>query len=401
MTGISKLYCGRVEPSDVLRYGRKSSALPSRLLQFSRDKRPVVVWNVTQRCNLNCIHCYSRSDDSTPEKRNTEELNTQEAKAMIRDLAEFGSPVLLFSGGEPLMRPDLFELIKYARELGMRAVLSSNGTLITREVAERLAEYGLSYVGISIDGLGETHNRFRGSPDAYERALEGLEHCRSAGIKVGLRFTMTKSNRAEIPAIFQLLEERSIPRICFYHLVYSGRASDLVTEGLSHEETRETIDLIIDRTRRLHERGKPTEVLTVDNHADGVYLYLKLLEEDPERAARVLELLQMNGGNSSGRGIGCVSWDGEIYADQFWRHYSFGNVRERPFSEVWTGTSDPLMNMLKEKQKHVKGRCAECSFLDVCGGNFRVRAEAATGDTWAADPACYLRDDEIGIEEKL
>jgi radical SAM protein with 4Fe4S-binding SPASM domain len=225
--------------------------------------------------------------------------------------------------------------------------------------------------------------------------MAGIEHCQQAGIKVGLRFTINRMNAAEIPAVFDLLEERNIPRVCFYHLVYAGRGSDLMEEDLSLEETREVVDLIIDRTRDLHERGMPKEVLTVDNHADGPFVYLRLLKEGSERAQEVLELLKMNEGNSSGRGIGCVSWDGQVHADQFWRHHSFGNVRERPFSEIWTDMSDPLMARLKNKKEYVTGRCASCHWLDICAGNFRVRAEAAKGDLWAPDPACYLTDEEI------
>ena len=206
---------------------------------------------------------------------------------------------------------------------------------------------------------------------------------------------MNRLNAQEIPGIFDLLEKHDIPRVCFYHLVYAGRGSDLMKEDLSHQETREAVDLIIDRTAGLFERGKVKEVLTVDNHADGPYLYLRMLRENSPRAAEVLALLQMNEGNSSGRGIGCISWDGSIHADQFWRHYSFGNVKERKFSEIWTDLSNPLMKRLKDKKPYVKGRCAECKWLQVCGGNFRVRAEAATGDLWACDPACYLSDEEI------
>lgn len=171
----------------------------------------------------------------------------------------------------------------------------------------------------------------------------------------------------------------------------------MVKEDLSHEDTRKAVDLIIDETRRLFDKGKPKEVLTVDNHADGPYVYMRMLKDHPERAKEVLELLKWNEGNNSGRGIGCVSWDGEVHADQFWRHHSFGNVKDRPFSEIWMDTSEELMGKLKDKKKHVKGRCATCSWLNVCGGNFRVRAEAVTGDVWAPDPACYLTDEEIAI----
>lgn len=394
MIGISKLYCGTVEPSDALRYGRQSDKLPSHLLQFSADKRPVVVWNVTRRCNLKCIHCYAHAKD----KAFKNELSTDEGKALLDDLAQFGAPVILFSGGEPFIRKDLPELARYAVERGMRAVVSTNGTLITPERARIFKEIGLSYVGISLDGMEEVNDRFRGVKGAFQAALKGIRNSQEAGLKVGLRFTMNRLNAAEIPAIFDLLEDLDVPRICFYHLVYAGRGSKLVEEDLVHEETRAAVDLIMDRTKDLHDRGKPKEVLTVDNHADGPYLYLRLLKEDPERAKGVLELLKMNEGNSSGRGIGCVSWDGSVYADQFWRHYSFGNVRERPFSEIWTDTSNSLMKKLKDKKRYVKGRCAQCCWLDICAGNFRVRPEAVTGDLWAADPACYLTDQEIGIQ---
>jgi len=393
MIGISKLYCGTVEPSDALRYGRDSSKLPSHLLQFSEDKRPVVVWNITRRCNLKCVHCYAHAKDIPFDN----ELTTDQGKGLIDDLAAFGSPVMLFSGGEPLVRKDLPQLAAYAVEKGMRAVISTNGTLITPKMARTLKEIGLSYVGISLDGMKEINDRFRGVNGAFRSALEGIKNSQDAGIKVGLRFTVNKFNVMEIPKIFQLLEEMDIPRVCFYHLVYAGRGSELVKEDLSHEETRTALDLIIDETKRLHAAGKPKEVLTVDNHADGPYIYLRLLKEDPERAKEVLELLKWNEGNNSGRGIGCVSWDGEVYADQFWRHYSFGNIKDRPFSKIWMDTSEPLLGKLKEKKKHVKGRCANCTWLDVCGGNFRVRAEAVSGDVWAPDPACYLTDEEIAL----
>jgi 12,18-didecarboxysiroheme deacetylase len=367
--------------------------LPSDLLQFSKDKKPVVVWNMTRRCNLRCIHCYSQSQD----KDYPGELTTEEGKVIIDDLAHFQVPVILFSGGEPLIRADLPELAQYATRKGLRAVISTNGTLINPDTAKVLKEIGLSYVGVSLDGLRETNDRFRGIKGAFDRALEGIRNCQAQGIKVGLRFTINKGNVQDIPGIFQLLEEEDIPRVCFYHLVYAGRGSKLIQEDLLPQETRKTLDLIMDLTKDLHQRGLKKEVLTVDNHADGPYLYLRLLREDPNRAKEVLELLLMNQGNSSGHGLGCISWDGSVHADQFWRHYSFGNVRERPFSEIWLDTSNELMAGLKDKRPHVKGRCRQCRWLDICGGNFRVRSEAVTGDLWSPDPACYLTDEEIGL----
>ena len=400
MIGISKLYCGAAQVSDVLRYGRRSAELPSSLLQFAADKKPVVVWNCTRACNLRCRHCYAGSMDEDARLKTRDEMSGAEARRMIDDLAAFGCPVLLFSGGEPCLRPDLVELMAYAKAKGMRVVLSTNGTLITPELAARFAEVGLSYVGVSIDGLKATHDSFRGVAGAFDAALAGIRNAKAAGLRVGLRMTIGKGNVGEIPSVFELMKRERVDRACFYHLVYAGRGSALVGEDLSHEVCRRAVRTIMDETKAWFAEGGKPEILTVDNHADGPFVYLELLKEDPRRAAEVLELLKMNRGNSSGSGIGCVSWDGEVYADQFWRHFSFGNVRRRKFSEIWSDVSgateaSELMAKLKDKRPHVTGRCASCRWLDVCGGNFRVRAEAATGSLWAPDPACYLTDEEI------
>lgn len=402
MIGISKLYCGAVEPADVLRYNRESGKLPSELLQFSKDKKPVVVWNCTRTCNLRCVHCYAQSEAQHYEG----EMTTDQGKAMIDDLAAFGAPVLLFSGGEPTMRPDLVELMQYAKDAGMRVVISTNGTLITKAMAEDFARVGLSYVGVSLDGTRATHDGFRGMEGSFDRAIQGIRNARAAGIKVGLRMTINKLNWRDIDEIFDIMEDEGIDRACFYHLVYTGRGSKLMDEDLDANETRQAVRLIMDRTRAWSERGGKPEILTVDNHADGPFVYMEMLKEDPERAAEVLQLLQWNQGNSTGCGIGCVSWDGEVYADQFWRHFSFGNVNERPFSEIWTDTSrtderSELMFRLKDKRPFVGGRCADCRWLGICNGNFRVRAEAATGDLWNSDPACYLTDEEISLTDPM
>ena len=394
MIGISKLYCGTVEPSDPLRYGRKSGKMPANLLQFSLDKKPIVVWNVTRRCNLHCIHCYSKSQDVDYRG----EMTTEQGKSFIDDLAEFRVPVLLFSGGEPFRREDIFELTEYSIRKGIRTVFSTNGTLITKTVAHRLKEMGVSYVGISLDGMRETNDRFRGMKGAFDLAMRGIQNCQEVGVKVGLRFTMNGINVQDLPQIFDLIEERRITRACFYHLVYTGRGSKLVKDDLTHEETRKAVDYIMDRTKKMHDNALPAEILTVDNHTDGPYLYLRLQKEDPARAQNALELLKMNSGNSSGVGVASVSWDGSVYPDQFWRDKVLGNVLEQPFSRIWTDTSNEFLMKLKTKKQHVKGRCAKCKWLDICGGNLRVRAEAITGDMWAPDPACYLSDEEIGLK---
>lgn len=390
MIGISKLYMSQAEASDPLRYGRLSHQLPSHLLQFSRDKKPIVVWNITQRCNLKCRHCYAAGC-----AKREEELSHEEALRAIDGFAAFGCPVLLFSGGEPFVREDVLELAAYAKSKGMRVVFSTNGTLITPEIAARIATLGVSYVGISIDGTPSTHDTFRGVPGAYERSLAAIRSCREAGIKVGLRVTLTRANVKEIPAIFQLMREENIPRICLYHLVYTGRGANLRTEDLSHEETRAAVDTIINETKASFEAGHPLEVLTVDNHCDAPYLWMRMVNENHPKADDVLRLLYMNGGNSSGHGLSCVSWDGTVYPDQFWRDKPVGNIREKPFGEIWGNPPEgSLLYQLRHKADNVCEQCKACRFLPVCGGNFRARGEAATGDLWGLDPACYLTPEE-------
>ncbi len=395
MLGVTRLLCGTATPGDALRFGRQARNLPPHLLHYSEDKKPVVVWNIIRRCNLHCAHCYTDSHDRDYEG----ELTTAEAKAVIDDLARFGVPVILFSGGEPLLRHDLFELIGYARDRGIRAVLSTNGTLIDREVAETLKTFGLSYVGISIDGPEAIHDRFRGKKGAFQASLRAIHHCLDVGIRVGIRVTLTEYNFSHLNELFDLIEEENIPRACFYHLAYAGRGDRIVKHDLMHEETRAAVDTIFARTQDFHRRGIAKDILTVDNHTDGVYLYLKVREEQPERADEVLQMLRWNGGNQSGVAIADIDNVGNVHADQFSQHYSFGNVRERPFSEIWTDTSNDVMRILKNRKGHIKGRCSVCPYFDICNGNLRVRAESYYGDPWAEDPACYLTDEELGITE--
>jgi Fe-coproporphyrin III synthase len=396
MLSVSRLLNGTATAADALRYGRHSGRVPPHLLHFSRDKKPVVVWNVTRRCNLFCMHCYAESQN----REYPGELTAEEGTALLDDLAQFGAPTVLFSGGEPLMRPDLFELVAHATALGLRCVLSTNGTLITPETASRIAQSGLTYVGISLDGIGPAHDKIRGKKGAYEESLNGLRLCRERGVRVGLRFTVHRKNVDELPAIFDLLESEGIDRCCIYHLAYAGRGDRIRSYDLSPEETRRAVEYVFDRAQDFHRRGVEKEILTVDNHADNVLLYLRAQRDAPERADEVYQMLAWNGGNQSGIAIACVDPMGNVHADQFSWDYSLGNVRERKFSEIWTDRSEPRMAMLKDRKKHLQGRCRTCRYLDICNGNLRVRAERYFGDFRAPDPACYLTDEEIGITPK-
>ncbi len=393
MISISRLLCDTISPGDSLRYGETTLHSAGIDKPTQKTPRPVVVWNCTRQCNLRCIHCYA----SAGNRRSPEEMDTTAGEAFIRDLAEFGVPVILFSGGEPLLREDLFELADFAGEQGIRIALSTNGTLITDEVAKKISNVGFAEVGISLDGVGSNNDRFRGKNGAYQAALEGIRNCVALGLRVSLRLTITRFNYQEIPAILRLIEDEGIDRVCFYHLAYSGRGDSLRKEDITHSQTRTVVDMICEHTLDMYQRGLRKEVLTVGNHADGVYLYLRLREQDPPRASKVLKLLRANGGNNSGVRIGAVDDLGNVHPDQFWWHYSLGSVRQRKFGDIWTDTSEPLLQGLRNRKGLLKGRCGRCQYLDLCNGNLRVRAEAVFGDVWAEDPACYLSNEEIGL----
>ena len=392
MLGVTRLLCGTTTETDSLRYGEH------RQVPTSGVPRPVVVWTTTRRCNLACLHCYAAAADR-PFKG---ELSTDEARAFIADLGAFGVPVLLLSGGEPLLRPDLFELAAFAHEHGIRTTLSTNGTRITRDVAQRIKDVGFGYVGISLDGIGASHDYFRGQHGAFEAALDGIRNCVAVGQRVGLRLTLTRHTVRDLDAIFELVEREQINRACFYHLVPSGRGRQIASDQLSPDETRDAVERIFARAQDFHRRGLNKELLTVDNHTDGALLYLAVLRDaGPERAAEVLALLRRNGGNSSGSRLAHVDNLGNVHPDQFWWRQQLGNVRARPFSEIWSDTDIPMLGALRNRRELLSGRCGRCRFLDICNGNFRARAEALTGDPWAEDPGCYLRDSEITEREVL
>jgi radical SAM protein with 4Fe4S-binding SPASM domain len=390
MINITKLYCGLSQPADALRYGQGHGAPRS-----AADRKPIVVWNITRRCNLRCIHCYSDSDA----REYPGELTWDQCRSVLDDLAQFGVPGVLLSGGEPLIHPRFFNLASYARGQGLRLTLSTNGTLIDRDAAQRLKDVGFAYVGISLDGIGATHDHFRGRQGAFEKTVQAFRHCKAVGQKVGLRLTLSAHNIADLDRILDLIETEDIDRVCFYHLVYSGRGSNVV--DVSHEQTRVAVDKIIDRTARWAWSGRPREVLTVDQPADGAYLYLRLREENPARAEDVLDLLRWNGGGAhgSGTGIGNIDTQGNVHPDQFWQTLTLGNVKQRPFSEIWRDTSNETLSALRNRAGRLEGKCSGCRHLNVCGGGFRVRAVQVHGRLWAPDPACYLTDDEVAAVE--
>ncbi|MBN2039730.1 MAG: radical SAM protein [Spirochaetes bacterium] len=404
MIDIGKLYCKGSSTGDGLRYGRQSGHdshgnSPHKAEKLASERRPIIVWSTTRTCNLKCVHCYTDSDN----KKYDNELTTDEGLQLINDLASFKVPSLLFSGGEPLMRKDLFTLLEKAAVKNIRPVISTNGTLIDKDASKSIKDSGVVYVGISLDGMEEVNDHFRGVKGAFSKAMKGFENCRAAGQRVGLRLTLTRRNYQDLDKIFDFIEKEQINRACFYHLVYSGRGSSISRDDLSYKESRHAMDIILERTKDYFDRNLDINILTVDNHADGVYIYTKLLKENPDEAKKVYELLEWNGGgaNSTGVGIGNIDFFGNVHPDQFWQDYTFGNIRERNFGDIWLDESDSLMHGLKHKADYIKGRCRVCRFKSICNGAMRVRGFRMFNDPWAPDPQCYMTDKEIGLTDDV
>jgi heme d1 biosynthesis radical SAM protein NirJ len=313
----------------------------------------------------------------------------------MEDLKAFGVPALILSGGEPLLRPDIFEISQRARDMGFYVGLSTNGTLIDESNIDAIAAVGYDYVGISIDGVRRTHDRFRRKVGAYDASMRGIRLCRERGIKVGLRFTLTMDNAPELPGMLDLMEQEDVDKFYLSHLNYAGRGNRNRASDVHLNSTRDAMDFLFDAALSSAERDDGKEFVTGNNDADGVYLLHWVQRYYPDKTEHIAAKLRQWGGNSSGVNIANIDNLGNVHPDTFWWHYNLGNVRERRFSDIWTDTSDPIMRGLKKKPRKIKGRCGKCRYFNICGGNTRVRAMQLTGDPWAEDPACYLTEGEI------
>jgi heme d1 biosynthesis radical SAM protein NirJ len=355
----------------------------------------VVIWNLTRRCNLRCRHCYTTSADIPFPG----ELTHEQAMAVLDDLAGFGIPALILSGGEPLSRFDFFQLAERARALNFRHLsLSTNGTRLTGENARRVAGLGFDYVGISLDGIGGTNDWFRGVPGAFADALAGVRACKALGVKVGLRFTITEDNAAQLPDMLDLCDAEGVDKFYLSHLVYAGRGDKHRGEDTEHIRTRSAMNLLIERAWAAVAEDRPLEIVTGNNDADAVYLLrwiIRNLGED--KAAHVRAHLEAWGGNSSGVGVANIDPQGLVHPDTYWSDYTVGSVKTQPFSSLWTG-DDLMLATLRQRPRPLKGRCGACAFKAVCGGNTRIRALQLSGDPWEEDPACYLTNSEIGLQ---
>lgn len=356
---------------------------------------PVVIWNLVRRCNLKCKHCYAISGDVDFPG----ELSTDEVFMVMDDLKSFRVPVLILSGGEPLLRPDIYDISRRAKGQGFYVGLSTNGTLIDESNIEQIAEIGYDYVGISLDGIGATHDKFRMMEGAYDKSLHAMRLCRDRGLKVGARFTMTSDNEAELPAMLRLIDEEDIDKFYFSHLVYAGRGNKNRGDDAERDMTRRTMELMFETAWDHIERGSQKEFVTGNNDADGVFLYYWVQKHFPAHAEHLRAKLVQWGGNASGVNVANIDNLGDVHPDTMWWHHTVGNVKETSFGEIWTDRSDPIMAGLKQRPRTVSGRCGSCQHFDICNGNTRVRALKLTGDAFAEDPACYMTDEEIGLSE--
>lgn len=354
---------------------------------------PVVIWNLIRRCNLACMHCYSISADIDFPG----ELQTGEVLAVMDDLKAFNVRALILSGGEPLLRRDVFEIADRGKALGFYLGLSTNGTLIDARLARRIAGAGFDYVGISLDGLQATHDKFRRKAGAFDASLAALRRCRDLDIKVGVRFTLTQDNFADLPGLLDLVETERIDRFYLSHLNYAGRGNIHRGKDAQFQSTRDALDLLYERAWQAARDGLDEEYVTGNNDADGPYLLQWVAQRFPRWTEALRERLVAWGGNASGVNVANIDNLGEVHPDTMWWHHALGNVRERPFSQIWMDTSDPLMAGLKAQPRPVEGRCAQCQHFAICGGNTRTRAQQLTGNAWAEDPGCYLTDEEIGV----
>lgn len=358
---------------------------------------PVVIWNLIRRCNLRCKHCYSTSLDIDFK----DELTTEQIKATIDDLKVAQVPVLILSGGEPLLRPDIYEITAYAKAKGFYVALSTNGTLIDESNIEKIKAADYQYVGISIDGLEEFHDEFRRQEGSFKTSMHAIKLCKEAGIKIGMRLCLTKENFDDIPAMLDLMEENNVDKFYLSHLNYSGRGKRSAENDAMFKMTKDAMVMLYERAWSHITQGIVTDFVTGNNDADGPFLLHwateKFGESHPEAIANLKQRLINWGGNASGVNVANIDNTGTIHPDTYWWNHPIGNVKTEKFSDVWKNTQDPLMLGFRESPRPVKGRCKSCDYLNICGGNTRTRAFAQSGDAWAEDPGCYLDDEEIGL----
>ncbi|WFA09365.1 radical SAM protein [Tissierella sp. Yu-01] len=326
-----------------------------------------ISWNTTKKCNLNCKHCYR---ESGPEKMD-DELTTEEGKELFDQMIKAGMNVIVLSGGEPMLRDDIFELITYAKLKGMTVLMGSNGTLITKEKANMLRECGLSAIAISIDSLDpQKHNLFRGSDTAFIKAIEGVNNCVDAELRVQLNCTITKNNLNEIEKIADFASELGAVSSHMLFLVDTGRGRDIKEVSLSKTEYKEAINQIIHKDLELNIRVKPTcaPQYKVESLLKGI---------EPKANSR---------GCIAGISYCSILPNGDVHICPY-APVKVASVREESFDYIWE--NNEVFKKLRD-YKSYKGKCGHCKYINLCGG-CRARAFSSSGDWLEEDPYCLIK----------
>jgi len=365
---------------------------------FSKRKArgPVVIWNLLRRCNLSCRHCYANSFD----KDFPGELSLEQCLKNISSMKKAHSPAVILSGGEPLLHPHVFEIAKEVKAQGFYLALSSNGILLTDEIALKLKEIDFNYVGVSLDGIGAVNDHIRGKAGAFEESLNGVRNGVRHGLKMGLRTTLTNTNFHQIDDMLKVCLDNGVSKFYLSHLNYGGRGNK--KEDAHFKMTRDVMNLLFDRCFEYVQKGIELEIVTGNNDADAAFLLMWAKDKFPdENIEHLKEMLVHWGGNASGTGVANIDAQGDVHPDTFWPGVKMGSIKDQSFDEIWSDNSHPMIKFLREDRKEIHGRCLSCQYFSMCNGNTRVRAHQLLGDPKASDPGCYLTDDEILKEPYL
>ncbi|OKY77210.1 MAG: Radical SAM superfamily enzyme [Candidatus Methanohalarchaeum thermophilum] len=393
MIVFSKLLGNKGTVYDAVRaQKKKANEVDDDVIRFSSDLKPVVMWNITRACNLACKHCYLDAKNPHPD-----ELTKKQGFRLIDDLSDLKIPMLIITGGEPLASNNFFDYINYTNQKNLRTAISSNGTLITPEAAQRMKENEVRYVGVSVDGgIPETHNEFRGTKGSFEKTIEGIKNARDAGLRTGIRITLNKYNWDEVPKLLDYALELGVPRFCVYHLVPTGRGEGIMDWDISLSQRKKVLDFLFEKALELQD--KEIEIVTTDSPMDGVYILEKMKENgfSKERIEKTKKLLELSGGCSIGRKVANIDHLGNVNPCHFAPQKTVGNIKNRRFPEIWNKEPTDLLCDLRKKEEELTGKCGECKYKNLCGG-CRQKAWFKNGSFYSEDPHCLYDP----YEEKL
>ncbi|MGD8546263.1 MAG: radical SAM protein [Candidatus Bathyarchaeota archaeon] len=333
------------------------------------------VWEMTTACNLNCIHCHASGGKPTPN-----ELTTEEAKCMLNQLARIKEfRMMAFTGGEPLLRNDLFELLDYSKALGFTNTMATNATLIDYSVAKNLQHSGVVIAAVSLDGFdAETHDMIRDSPGAFDSAIRGMRALRRAGILLHVNITAMEYNVNQMRQLMTIIEELGASILLMYQLVPVGRGQGISQATLDLDSNEQLIRFIVQAQRLSRAIIEPVAA---------PQYWPFLLKRNGIVTGPLLRLAEtVFHGCSAGRGFVYIKPDGEVWPCPF-LELNCGNIREMPFRVIWANS--PILKDLRQREQRLKGRCGECQYRRLCGG-CRGRAWTTTGDYLAEDPSCFI-----------